>query len=53
MTAVTKIRRLAPVEDYLRLQRRFRHLFEPDRREDVLARIQARADRNIQRFGLL
>lgn len=53
VTAVTKIRRLAPVEDYLRLQRRFRHLFEPDRREDVLARIQARADRNIQRFGLL
>src|SRR5215207_7720364 len=51
VTAVTKIRRPAPVEEYLRPQKRFRHLFAPERREDVLARIQARADRNIQRFG--
>ena len=41
------------VEEYLRTQRRYAHLFEPERREDVLARIQARADRNLQRFGLL
>jgi pyruvate ferredoxin oxidoreductase beta subunit len=53
VTAVTRIRRPAPVEEYLRPQRRFRHLFEPEPRTDVLARIQARADRNIQRFGLL
>jgi pyruvate ferredoxin oxidoreductase beta subunit len=53
VTAVTKIRRPVPVEDYLRPQRRFRHLFEPEPSEDVIARIQARADRNIQRFGLL
>jgi pyruvate ferredoxin oxidoreductase beta subunit len=53
VTAVTKIRHPAPVEDYLRPQRRFRHLFEPQRRDDLLARIQARADRNIERFGLL
>jgi len=53
VTAVTKIRRRVPVEDYLRPQRRFRHLFEPELRTDVLARIQARADRNIERFGLL
>ena len=53
VTAVTKIRRRVPVEEYLRPQRRFRHLFEPERREDVIARIQARADRTIQRFGLL
>src|SRR4051794_32092492 len=53
VTAVTPIRHLAPVEDYLRPQKRFRHLFEPEPRTDVLARIQARADRNIQRFGLL
>ena len=53
VTAVTKIRHRAPVEDYLRPQKRYRHLFEPELRTDVLARIQARADRNIDRFGLL
>jgi pyruvate ferredoxin oxidoreductase beta subunit len=53
VTDVTHIRHPAPVEDYLRPQKRFRHLFEPEPRTDVLARIQARADRNIERFGLL
>jgi pyruvate ferredoxin oxidoreductase beta subunit len=53
ITAVTKIRQPVGVEEYLRPQRRYAHLFEPERREDVLARIQARADRNLQRFGLL
>jgi pyruvate ferredoxin oxidoreductase beta subunit len=49
----TKIRRLVPVEEYLRPQKRFAHLFQPERRDDVIARVQARADRNIERFGLL
>ena len=53
VTAVTKIRRRLPVQDYLRPQRRFAHLFEPEERTDVIAMIQARADRNIDRFGLL
>jgi pyruvate ferredoxin oxidoreductase beta subunit len=53
VTAVTKIRRRVPVDDYLRTQTRFRHLFSPERRSDVIARIQARADRNIMRFGLI
>jgi pyruvate ferredoxin oxidoreductase beta subunit len=53
VTAVTKIRRRVPVDEYLTLQRRYAHLFSPVRREDVIARIQARADRNIDRFGLL
>jgi pyruvate ferredoxin oxidoreductase beta subunit len=53
VTAVTKIRHRQPVEAYLRPQRRFRHLFEPERRDDVIARVQARADRNIERFRLL
>jgi pyruvate ferredoxin oxidoreductase beta subunit len=52
ITAVTKIRHRQRVEAYLRPQRRFRHLFEPEPRTDVIARIQARADRNIKRFGL-
>ena len=49
---VTKIRRHVPVEDYLRPQKRFAHLFAPERRDDVIAEVQARADRNIARFGL-
>ena len=53
VTAAARIRRRVPVEEYLKLQRRFAHLFSPTRREDVIARIQARADRNIARFGLL
>jgi pyruvate ferredoxin oxidoreductase beta subunit len=53
VTNVTKIRRRVPVEEYLKLQRRYSHLFSPSRRDDVIERIQARADRNIARFGLL
>jgi pyruvate ferredoxin oxidoreductase beta subunit len=53
VTGVTKIRRRVPVQEYLKLQRRYAHLFSPTRRDDVIARIQARADRNIERFGLL
>jgi len=37
-------RRRRPVEDYLVLQDRFRHLFEPERDEATLAEIQARVD---------
>jgi pyruvate ferredoxin oxidoreductase beta subunit len=33
-----------PVEEYLKLQGRFRHLFEPERNETLLAEIQARVD---------
>ena len=33
-----------PVENYLKTQGRFRHLFEPARNEDLLAEIQARVD---------
>jgi hypothetical protein len=32
---------------------RYAHLFKPERRDDVIDRLQARADRNIKRFGLL
>jgi pyruvate ferredoxin oxidoreductase beta subunit len=53
VTSVSRIRRKRPVEEYLRPQRRYAHLFaEPPRRE-VIARIQAIADRNVQRYGLL
>jgi pyruvate ferredoxin oxidoreductase beta subunit len=53
VTGVSKIRRQVPVEDYLRPQRRYAHLFGDPPRTDVIARIQERADRNIRRFGLL
>jgi pyruvate ferredoxin oxidoreductase beta subunit len=50
---VRHIRRRVPVEEYLRLQGRYRHLFEPARRDDVIAAVQAIADRNIHRYGLI
>jgi pyruvate ferredoxin oxidoreductase beta subunit len=53
VTEVTKIRHRVPVEEYLLPQKRFAHLFSPTRRDDVIAGVQARADRNIERFGLL
>ena len=41
----TKIpRQRPPVEEYLKLQGRFRHLFEPQRDEDAIAQIQAKVD---------
>ena len=53
VTRVSKIRAQRPVEAYLERQGRYSHLFKPNRREDVIAHIQAIADRNIARYGLL
>jgi pyruvate ferredoxin oxidoreductase beta subunit len=53
VTSVSKIRRRVPVTEYLTLQRRFAHLFKPEVNTEVIARIQALADRNIERYGLL
>ena len=53
VVGVSKIRRRTPVEEYLKPQRRFAHLFAPKPRVEVIARIQAQADRNIRKFGLL
>ena len=53
VTAVTKIRHPVPVEDYLKPQKRFAHLFGSAGDAQMLAQIQARADRNIRRFKLL
>jgi pyruvate ferredoxin oxidoreductase beta subunit len=52
VTARTRIRRRVPVTEYLKLQKRFAHLFggaETGR----LALIQQIADRNIEEFGLM
>ncbi len=53
VSRVSKIRRQVPVEDYLKPQRRFAHLFGKSPDVATIARLQARADRNIDRFGLL
>jgi pyruvate ferredoxin oxidoreductase beta subunit len=53
VTGVTKIRHRVPVDEYLRPQRRFAHLFGERGHPDMLAKIQADADRNIRRFGLM
>jgi pyruvate ferredoxin oxidoreductase beta subunit len=53
VTAVTKIRHRVPVEDYLRPQKRFAHLFGQPGQPGMLALMQAEADRNIRRYGLL
>ena len=53
ITSVTKIRTPVPVTDYLQRQRRFAHLFGADPATEDLARLQALADRNIARYGLL
>jgi pyruvate ferredoxin oxidoreductase beta subunit len=53
VVSVSEIRKQVPVEEYLRPQRRYAHLFKDPPRTDVIERIQAAADRNIRRFGLL
>jgi pyruvate ferredoxin oxidoreductase beta subunit len=53
VVSVSKIRRRVPVEEYLRPQRRYAHLFGEPPRTDVIEQIQAQADRNIRRYGLL
>ncbi len=52
----TPIRRWEPVENYLRLQGRFAHLFDAEgnpARPDLIAALQALADHNVERYGLL
>ena len=53
IASVSKIRRKMPVEEYLRPQKRFAHLFGKAPRTEVIGRIQAIADRNIRRYGLV
>ena len=53
VTAVTKIRNHVPVEDYLKPQKRFAHLFGKPGDPEMLTQIQADADRNIRRFHLM
>jgi pyruvate ferredoxin oxidoreductase beta subunit len=53
ITSVRKIKKKIPVEDYLKAQGRFKHLFPKGQRVEEIKKIQALADGNIKRYGLL
>ena len=53
VTHVRKIRHKVPVSDYLKLQKRFAHLFRGPAEDPRIARIQAIADRHIEEYRLL
>ncbi|MCX9156644.1 thiamine pyrophosphate-dependent enzyme [Niveibacterium sp. 24ML] len=53
LTASKPIRRKVQVDEFLRAQKRFAHLFDPQPDSARIALIQAHADRNIQRFTKL
>ena len=53
VTQVRKIRRPIPVVDYLKLQRRFAHLFKDGHEDPRVARLQAICDANIAEYGLI
>ncbi len=52
ITRVRKIKKKLPVEDYLKSQKRFRHMFSGGAAEEIAA-IQTLADENIEKYGLL
>lgn len=53
ITHVRKIRKAAPVTDYMKLQKRYAHLFKGGEVDPRVARIQAIADKHIAEYGLL
>jgi len=52
VTRARKIKKV-PVEEYLKGQRRFRHLFRTEEGKAQLAKVQELADENIEKYGLL
>ncbi|AKB76372.1 Pyruvate:ferredoxin oxidoreductase, beta subunit [Methanosarcina lacustris Z-7289] len=52
ITQVRKIKNPRPVEEYLRAQKRFKHLFTMEGGDKEIAKIQAAADWNIKHYGL-
>ncbi len=52
-TSVMHLARQRPVEDYLELQGRFRHLFASDRGREEIRHLQALADTHVAHYGLL
>lgn len=52
VTAVKKIRDPKPVEEYLKAQSRFKHLFKMEGGDKEIEKIQQLADKNIAKYGL-
>ena len=46
-----KVEKRKPVEEYLKLQGRFRHLFEKPEGKEIIAQIQAIAEENAKKYG--
>lgn len=53
VTNVNKIRKQVPVEEYLKLQKRFAHLFGKRADPEILTRLQEMCNRNIAKYGML
>ncbi|MBP2144693.1 pyruvate ferredoxin oxidoreductase beta subunit [Methanofollis sp. W23] len=49
---VRKVGSRKSVDEYLQVQKRFRHLFRPKKNEEEIAKIQAIADHNAEVFGV-
>jgi pyruvate ferredoxin oxidoreductase beta subunit len=53
LVGVKKVRRPKPVEEYLKAQGRYKHLFKKAGGADMIKQIQALADANIAKFKLV
>jgi pyruvate ferredoxin oxidoreductase beta subunit len=53
LSNVRKIKVKTPVEEYLKVQKRYAHLFKSEVGKETIAKIQAIADANIERYGLM
>ena len=51
LTSAKKVKRV-PVDENLKAQKRFRHLFKPTRNDEEIAKIQAIADANAAKYGI-
>ncbi|VVB93328.1 Pyruvate synthase subunit PorB [uncultured archaeon] len=52
VTGVRKLKKRKPVEEYLKVQGRFKHLFTMEGGTEEIKKIQAIADWNAKHFGL-
>lgn len=52
ITGVRKVKNRKPVEEYLKVQGRFKHLFTSEGKSAEIKKIQAIADWNVKNFGL-
>jgi len=53
VTSVLKIRKKQPIEAYLKMQKRYAHLFKKSPKTDIIAQLQEIADNNIEKYNLI